>query len=263
MWFTRSICTRSKITLTRCGELRGNPKQHCWQHNTWYNDLNGETAGCTATKKRLIDMFEKHQHEEQFLEDVSSKQEINRFSEESQKLLDDMNQTEIFELCENFAKHQCPDCNAFFRNWDHLLQLREKFEVLYNTPEDQLRLYFNPWLCHYEEFQSRPKLGASERQVMFYREKQMLQKARQSKHGSHPTILSRWYDQEDYRKSSAEHNIGEKEVMLFDRVAPERHDYTATTAGTVTERQTLDFFRLNVDGPQKPPRQRPEFAFES
>ena len=58
----------------------------------------------------------------------------------------------------------------------------------------------------------------------------MLQKARQSKHGSHPTILSRWYDQEDYRKSSAGHNIGEKEVMLFDRVAPERHDYTATTA---------------------------------
>ena len=62
---------------------------------------------------KLSEMFEKHQHKEQFLEDVSQKQEIIRFSEESQKLFDDMNQTEILELCENSAKLQCPDCNAF------------------------------------------------------------------------------------------------------------------------------------------------------
>ena len=35
---------------------------------------------------------------------MSQKQEINRFSEESQQLLVDMNFTEIFELCENSAK---------------------------------------------------------------------------------------------------------------------------------------------------------------
>ena len=37
---------------------------------------------------KLIEMFEKH--EDQFLEDMSQKQEINGFSEESHKLLDDM-----------------------------------------------------------------------------------------------------------------------------------------------------------------------------
>ena len=58
----------------------------------------------------------------------------------------------------------------------------------------------------------------------------MLMKARRSKHDSLPTILSRWYDQEEYRRSLAEHNNGEKEVMLFDRIALERHDYTATRA---------------------------------
>ena len=42
-----------------------------------------------------------------------------------------------------------------------------------------------------------PKHGASERQVMFFKAKQMLRKARQKKHGNHPTILSRWYGQED------------------------------------------------------------------
>ena len=54
-WITRSTLTKSKIILgiaTRCGELRGNPKQHCWLQNTWYIVLNVETAGCTTTKER-------------------------------------------------------------------------------------------------------------------------------------------------------------------------------------------------------------------
>ena len=36
--------------------------------------------------------------------------------------------------------------------------------------------------------------------------------------------------QEKYRDSLAKHNIGEKEFMFFDRIALERHDYTATRA---------------------------------
>ena len=58
-----------------------------------------------------------------------------------------MNQTEIFELRETSAKHPCLGCNAFFRNREHLWQLREKFEGLaesYNITEDQLRFHFNP-----------------------------------------------------------------------------------------------------------------------
>ena len=58
----------------------------------------------------------------------------------------------------------------------------------------------------------------------------MLKKVRQGKRGNHPTILSRWYAPEEYRKSLAEHNIGEKEVMLFDRIALVRHDFSATKA---------------------------------
>ena len=34
----------------RCGKRRGNPKQHCWLSSSGFFDLNGETAGCTATK---------------------------------------------------------------------------------------------------------------------------------------------------------------------------------------------------------------------
>ena len=61
---------------------------------------------------KLIEMFEKkkHQRKEQFLKDLSQKQKISRFSEESQQKLADMNHTEIFELHENSAKQRCPDC---------------------------------------------------------------------------------------------------------------------------------------------------------
>ena len=55
-----------------------------------------------------------------------------------------------------------------------------------------------------------PKHGQSERQIMFFKAKEMLKTARKEKHGSHPTILSRWYEQEKYRDSLAKHDIGEK-----------------------------------------------------
>ena len=82
------------------------------------------------------------------------KQEINRFSEKSQKLLDDMNQRTLREFWQtSISWLQC-----LFTNRDHLLQLREKFEVQaesYNNPGGHFRLYFNPWLWHEEEIQSR------------------------------------------------------------------------------------------------------------
>ena len=91
---------------------------------------------------KLIEMFEKHQHKEQFLQDMSQKQEINRFSEESQKILEDMNHTEIFELCENSAKLQCLDCNSFTEIWI-IIAVAGNFEVQaesYNNPESESRL---------------------------------------------------------------------------------------------------------------------------
>ena len=62
--------------------------------------------------KKLIEKFEKHQHKESFLQDVSQTQKINKFSKESQELIADMNNTEIFELCENSSKKQCTDCKT-------------------------------------------------------------------------------------------------------------------------------------------------------
>ena len=111
--------------------------------------LHGARRQYNVTK--LIEMFEKHRHKEQFLKDTSQRQGINRFSEASQKLLNEMDQTEIFELFENTAKLQCPDCNSFTEIGIMYCNCGRKFEVQaesYNNPESLLRLYSDPWLCH-------------------------------------------------------------------------------------------------------------------
>ena len=161
---------------------------------------------------KLAEMLKKHQHKEQFLKDMSQKQEINRFSEESQKLLEDMNQTQIFEFCENSAKLQCSERNLKYSRSPTTLQ--------------KTNCDFTSILGFViKKYSSRgPKHGQSERQIML---KQMLKKARQAEHANHPKILSRWYEQEGYRTSLTEHNIDEKEIMLYDRIALERHVFSS------------------------------------
>ena len=63
--------------------------------------------------KKLIEKFENHKHKESFIQDLSQTQKIKKFSKESQDLLADLNNTEIFELCENSSKQRCPDRNAY------------------------------------------------------------------------------------------------------------------------------------------------------
>ena len=57
--------------------------------------------------------------------------------------------------------------------------------------------------------------------------------------------------QEKYRDSLAKHNIGEKEVMFFDRIALERHDNAATRAELLQIAKHW-ILRLNADGLQMP-----------
>ena len=199
---------------------------------------------------KLIEMFEKHQHKEQFLKDMSPKQEINSFSEESQKLLEDINQTEVSKLCENSAKLQCPDCNSFTEigiiNCSCGRNLKDK-----RGPTTTLKANCDyssiPGFVIKKNSSRGPNRGASERQVMFFNAKEMLKKARQSKRGGHPTILARWYAQEGYRRSLTEHNIGEREIVLYDRIALERHDSTATRAERLQNAKHW-ILRLNADG---------------
>ena len=69
---------------------------------------------CKDKVKKLIEKFENHPYKESFLQDLKQIKEINGFSKKSQDLIADMNNTEIFELCETSSEQQCPDCNLYW-----------------------------------------------------------------------------------------------------------------------------------------------------
>ena len=102
------------------------------------------------------------------------------------------------------------------------------------------------------------KHGPSERQRMYYQAKQMLKKTRQKKHGSHPTTLSRWYASETYRTSLSLIGWEEKDMMLYDRIALEKHIDIATRAERI--RNSAHWTLTLKKGAQQPFHQRPDFA---
>ena len=54
--------------------------------------------------KQVLEKFENHPNKESFIQDFKQTKEINEFSKESQDLIADMSNTEIFELCETSSK---------------------------------------------------------------------------------------------------------------------------------------------------------------
>ena len=97
LWITRSTLSRSKIILgntKRSAKLPVSRMQHRGLPNPRHISLNGSRAGWT--KAKLIEKFESRKYKEQFLQDMSQTLKINRFSEASQGLLQDMNQMGSF-----------------------------------------------------------------------------------------------------------------------------------------------------------------------
>ena len=86
-------------------------------------------------------------------------------------------------------------------------------------PKDNYDLNSIPGYIIKKNSSRGPKHGQSERQIMFFNAKDMLRKAKNKKNGHHPTILSRWKTDEEYRKSLGFIGIGEKEIMFYDQIA--------------------------------------------
>ena len=150
----------------------------------------------------------------------------------------------------------CLQC--LFRNRNHLLQLWTKLKTSRSPTTFQQDNYdFNSIPVYIIEKNSSrgPKHGQSERQMMFFKAKDMPRKAKKN----HPTLLSRWKAQQSYRSSLEEHGIGEKEIMLYDQIALEKHDYTATKAERI-QNSKYWVLSINAEGPQLPRQQRPDYA---
>ena len=71
---------------------------------------NNRTRIAEKQSKSSFSSFREYRTRSFFLQDLNKTEEINTFSERSKKLITDMGNTEIFELCETSSKKQCPDC---------------------------------------------------------------------------------------------------------------------------------------------------------
>ena len=72
-------------------------------------------------------------------------------------------------------------------------------------------------------------------------------------------IFSQWYASESYRDSLSEIGRKEKDMMLFDRIALEKHVYVATKAQRIQNSKHW-ILTLNAEGPQQALNQPPDFA---
>ena len=145
------------------------------------------------TVKKLIQQFDNHPKEEEvFLQDLNKTEKINTFSEKSKKLITDMGNTEIFELCETPSKKRCSDCNLYWKFGTVCCSCRRSLKPSQSTTKldkknfDALSI---PGYVIKKNLTHGAKRGASERQRMYFKAKEMFQKARQPKHGGYHTIL--------------------------------------------------------------------------
>ena len=159
--------------------------------------------------KKLIEKFD-HQYKESFFQDLKNQtQKINKFRKESQVLLADMNNTEIFEFCETSSKQQCFECNTYWeigiiycscgRNLKSSQRPQSSSRTTTTSPQPLAMLSRKTAVVG-------AKHGPSGRQSCTAKRNRCSKRHVRKKHGNHPTILSRWYASESFRDSLS--NIG-------------------------------------------------------
>ena len=89
--------------------------------------------------------------------------------------------------------------------------------------------------------------------------KEMLQKARQQKHGGHNSILERYHKDDEYCDSLSKIGWTEKQFIQFDILALEDQSYVATNDERIRNRKGW-VLKFNKEGAQGPLNQRPDFV---
>ena len=64
--------------------------------------------------RELVKKIENHPHRQAFQDDLQQNNACNRFSEKSKKMIEDMGNVELFEVCETIPKVQCSQCLLYW-----------------------------------------------------------------------------------------------------------------------------------------------------
>ena len=144
----------------------------------------------------------------------------------------------------------------------NLLQLWKKYEIFAESNRvrsEQPWRHFSPWTCDLEEQQSWSHART------FWTIKNVLPGETDAEKGTSAnarkppndtfTMVRKWYVQ----KFVVCHRVERKHIVLYDRIALEKHIYVATKAEIIQNSKHW-ILTLNTEGPQPPLNQRPDFA---
>ena len=210
---------------------------------TWCNNVDNRIPGIPHsavkqqdtnrrdTVKKLIQQFESHPNKESILQDFKQTEKINKFSEKSQELIAEMNNTEIFELCGTSSEKQCPDCKVY---WE--------IGIVYGTcgrcsknRRKELRSSTRTTTTFYQFLAVLSKKNGARRcQTWTFRAAANVLQGygkfakSQPKHGGHRSILERWHKDAQYRKSLSEIGWTWEQIIGYDKIALKDHSYVAT-----------------------------------
>ena len=190
---------------------------------------------------RLIEKFENHQHKESFLQDLSQTQKIDKFSKESQDLIAEMNNTEIFELCEKSSRKQYPECNTY---WE--------IGIIYCSRGRNMKNSERPTEFEQNNYDvtSIPSLAVlSRRTAVVVPSTDLL-------NDNNTCTMARQRNVQDFVVTD---RVERKDTMHDDRIALEKHICIATRAERIQNSKHW-ILTLNAEGPQEPLNQRPDFA---
>ena len=100
--------------------------------------------------RELVKKIENHPHRQDLQADLQQNNAYNPFSEKSKKMIKDMGNVELFELCETIPKAQCKECLLYWNQGivyctcGHLLRENQSNRGI---PMD-IGSSLNPELCH-------------------------------------------------------------------------------------------------------------------
>ena len=243
MCSTISTCARSnKIILgieTTCGELRGNPKQHCSHWILGFFDLNSESAGCMATKSQSWSRYSRDITRNNSFNDMntstrsttSAKTIITRRHEPHRDL------STLREL----RKISMSWLQCLLRHRDSFIAVAGENSTYSRSPTHSRRPFTSiPGFVFKKQSSRRQnmvslkdKWGSTGRSRCLRKEDKV-----------NMATIQRIFQSGTTKKNTKRHwrstKLPNTEVMLFDRIVLKRHDFSATRAERQHERQTLD-----------------------
>ena len=142
-----------------------------------------------ATVKRLVEQFGNHPNRNMLLKDFEKSEEITHFRQESNDMIAEMGNDEIFEINETSSKRQCRDCALCWKLVSytaHAEKCVQPTEKSRQFKKDRFDILSIPGYVMKKNLSRGARHGRSLRQTVYHKARDMLRQAKKCKEWSLP-----------------------------------------------------------------------------